>query len=43
MDTFIPYLDLFQLFLVRVTVIGGELFSFILSSYVYLFSKMSHL
>ena len=26
MDTFIPFLDSFQTFLARVTVIGGELF-----------------
>ena len=32
MDTFSPYLDSFLPFLVRLTVIVGELFSFILSS-----------
>ena len=37
--TFIPYLDSFDRFLVRVTVIGGELFPFISSSGVIIAPK----
>ena len=39
MDTFIPILDSFQPFMVHVTMIGGELFSFILSSFVIIAPK----